>query len=59
MEGIVLDVSALRKAYRDSITQLSNSAVHRKNVDHGMFAGECYICMRGLADWGGGGDASM
>ena len=47
MEGIVLDVSALRKAYRNSITQLSNSAVRRKNLDDGMLVEECYICMRG------------
>jgi hypothetical protein len=51
VEANVLDVSALRKAnreaYRDSITQLSNSAVHRKNVDDSMLAGECYICVRG------------
>ncbi|KFY84752.1 hypothetical protein V500_09015 [Pseudogymnoascus sp. VKM F-4518 (FW-2643)] len=42
----VLDVSTLRKAYRDRITRSSNSAVYRKNVDDGMLAGDCYICMR-------------
>ena len=47
MEGIVFDVSALRRDYRDSITQLSNSAVHRKNVDDDMLAESCYICLRG------------
>jgi hypothetical protein len=36
MEGIVFDVSALRRDYRDSISQLSNTAVHRKNVDNDM-----------------------
>lgn len=30
---IFLDASVLRKAYRDSIALLSNSAAHRKNVD--------------------------
>jgi hypothetical protein len=38
MEGIVFDASALRRDYRDSITQLSNTAVHRKNVDDDMLA---------------------
>jgi ankyrin repeat protein len=33
MEGIALDVNALRRDYRDTITQLSNTAVHGKNVD--------------------------
>ena len=47
MEGIVFDVSALRRDYRDSITQLSNTAVHRKNVDDVMLAESCYICLRG------------
>jgi hypothetical protein len=47
MEANVLDVSALRKAYRDIVTKLSNSAVYRKNVDGGMLTGDCYICMRG------------
>ena len=42
-----MDFSAIHKAYRDSITKLSNSAVHRKNVGDGMLAGDCYICMRG------------
>jgi hypothetical protein len=48
MEGIILDVSALRRDYRDSITQLSNTAVHRKNVDNDMLAESCYFCLRGL-----------
>jgi hypothetical protein len=39
--------SALRRDHRDSITQLSNTAVHRKNVDDDMLAESCYICMRG------------
>jgi len=30
MEGIVFDVSALRRDHRDSITQLSNTAVHSR-----------------------------
>ena len=47
MEGIILDVSALRRDYRDIITQLSNTDVHRKNVDNGMLAESCYICLRG------------
>lgn len=47
MEGIVFDVSALRRDYRDSITQLSNTAVHRKNVDDDIVAESCYICLRG------------
>jgi hypothetical protein len=46
MEVNILDVSALSNAYRDSITLLSNSAVHRKNVDDSMVGKECYICMR-------------
>jgi hypothetical protein len=48
MEGIVLDVSALRRHYRDRITQLSNTAVHRKNVDDGVLAEPCYICLGDL-----------
>jgi hypothetical protein len=36
MEGIVFDVSALHRDYSDSISQLSNTAVHRKNVDNNM-----------------------
>jgi hypothetical protein len=47
MEGIVFDASALRRDYRDSITQLSNTAVHRKNVDDDTIAESCYICLRG------------
>jgi hypothetical protein len=45
----ILDVSALRRDYRDSITQLSNTAVHRKNVDNDMLAESCYICL--LRGW--------
>jgi ankyrin repeat protein len=47
MEGIVFDASALRRDYRDSIAQLPNTAVHRKNVDDDMLAESCYICLRG------------
>jgi hypothetical protein len=42
MEGIVLDISALYRNYSDSITQLSNTAIHRKNVDNDMLAESCY-----------------
>jgi hypothetical protein len=47
MERIALDVNALRRDYRDTITQLSNTAVHGKNVDDDMLAESCYICLRG------------
>jgi hypothetical protein len=47
IEGIVLDINTLRKDYRDSIIQLLNSAIHRKNVDDSTLAGSCYICLRG------------
>jgi hypothetical protein len=47
MEGIVFNVSALRKVHRDGITCLSDSAVHRKNIDDDMLAESCYICLRG------------
>jgi hypothetical protein len=30
---VLSDVNALRRDYRDTITQLSNTAVHGKNVD--------------------------
>ena len=39
--------SALRRDHRDSITPLSNTAVHRKNVDDDMLAESWYIYMRG------------
>ena len=55
MEGIVLAVSALRRDYRDSITQYSSTAVHRKNVDNDKLAKSCYICLRG---WEIGGEAT-
>ena len=45
----ILDVSVLRRDYRDSITQLSNTAVHRKNVDNDILAESCYICL--LRGW--------
>jgi hypothetical protein len=47
MEGVVLAVSALRRDYRDCITPLSSTAVHRKNVDNDMLADSCYIRLRG------------
>jgi hypothetical protein len=42
-----LDVSALRRDYRNNITQLPNSAIHRKNVDDGTLAESCYIYLQG------------
>jgi hypothetical protein len=36
MEGIALDVNVLRRDYCDTITQLSSTAVHGKNVDDNM-----------------------
>jgi len=48
--SVHFDISALRRDYRDSITKLSNTAVHRKNVDNDMLA-----CLRG---WGIGEDVA-
>lgn len=39
--------SALRRDHRDSITPLSNTAVHRKNVDDDILAESCYIRLKG------------
>jgi hypothetical protein len=47
MEGIAFNASALRGDYCDSVTQLSNTAVHYKNVDDDMLAKSCYICLQG------------
>jgi ankyrin repeat protein len=42
-----LDVSVLRRDYRDSITQLPNSVIHQKNINDSTLAGSYYICLRG------------
>jgi hypothetical protein len=47
MEGIVLDISILRRDYCDSIIQLPNNTIYRKNIDDSTLAGSCYICLQG------------
>jgi hypothetical protein len=47
IEGAVFHVSALHRDYRDSITTLSNTAIHRKNANDDILAESCYICLRG------------
>lgn len=54
MAAMIFDPSALRGAYRDTITTLPNTALYRKTVDEGVAAEPCYLCME---SWEIGQDA--
>ena len=41
---MIIDPSTLRRAYRDTITTLPDTAMYRKTVDEGMAAEPCYLC---------------
>ena len=48
MDALFIDPRALRRAYRDTTLKLSDTAVHRRNVDGNTAAESCCICLEGL-----------
>ena len=52
MEGTFFDAGVLRSTYRDRITELPDSSIHRKIIDGSTIAEPCPICRQS-------GDAGM
>ena len=48
MDALFIDPRALRRAYRDTTLKLSDTVVHRRNVDGNTAAESCRICLEGL-----------
>ena len=46
IEGTFFDAGALRSTYRDAVTKLPDSSVHRKIVDDPTIAEPCPICLQ-------------
>jgi hypothetical protein len=46
IEGTLLDAGALRSTYRNGITELPDSSVHRKIIDDSTIAEPCPICLQ-------------
>ena len=44
VKGLIIHPGALRRVHRDSAHTLSNSVVHRRNVDGSLGTESCYIC---------------
>jgi len=47
VEGLIIHADALRRVHRDSANTLSNTVVHRRNVDGNTAAESYYICLEG------------
>lgn len=59
MEALIIDPSALRRAYRDTTLTLSDTIVHRMNVDGNTAHRIMLHLPRGFGNWGRSGDATM
>jgi hypothetical protein len=59
MEALTIDPGALRRAYRDITLTLSDTVVHRRNVDGSAAVEICCHLPRRLGNRGTSGDATV